>query len=387
MTDALRLYRTMMKFTGQGKIGFNDIRNWMTFAWALVGLLLSSNIHLSKWAVHRIGIAKAESKERQFSRWLHNEKLDPQAIYTDLVTAALVNWQGETIHLALDTSMVWNRFVIVRIALVYRGRALPVAWKVMEHGSASVAFEDYIEVVRSAAQLLPLHCQVILLADRGFADVNLMSLCTELGWSFTIRAKQSLLVYRAGKSKCKFSQLIPPKETIHFHHTVQITDRRFGPVYLALGHVRTPNSHEQWLLISDRTTSLDTFDEYGLRFDIEESFLDDKSAGFQLESSQIRNADALSRLCLILATATLYLASTGTAVIAMNLRRQVDTHWHRGLSYFQIGWRWIRLALGSSLNLLNFLWLDPTPDPDPVFASRKQAAISPFAFSACYQIE
>ena len=120
---------------------------------------------------------------------------------------------------------------------------------------------------------------------------------------------------------------------------------------------------------------------------IEESFLDDKSAGFQLESSQIRNANALSRLCLILATATLYLASTGTAVVAMNLRRQVDTHWHRGLSYFQIGWRWIRLALASSHNLLNFLWLDPEPDPEPVFASRKQAAISPFAFSACYQIE
>ena len=387
MTDALRLYRTMLEFTGQGQSGFNDIRNWMTFAWALVGLLLSNNIHLSKWAVHRVGAAQAESKERQFSRWLDNKKIEPQQIYKSLVTAVLANWSDKTIHLALDTSMLWNGFVIIRIALVYRGRALPLVWKVMEHGSASVAFEDYAEVVQATAQLLPLHCQAILLADRGFADVNLMSLCTELDWSFTIRAKQSLLVHRAYKPKCKFSQLVPPKGEIHFHHSVQVTDRRFGPVHLALGHVRTPNGYEQWLLISDRPTTLETFDEYGLRFDIEEGFLDDKSAGFQLESSQIRDADALSRLCLILATATLYLASTGTAVFSMNLRRQVDTHWHRGLSYFQIGWRWIRTALASGRNLLNFIWLDPEPDPEPVYACRKQAATSPVAFSACYQIE
>jgi len=50
-----------------------------------------------------------------------------------------------------------------------------------------------------------------------------------------------------------------------------------------------------------------TFEEYRLRFDIEENFLDDKSNGFQLESSLIRSAKALERLCLVLALTTLYL--------------------------------------------------------------------------------
>ncbi len=50
-----------------------------------------------------------------------------------------------------------------------------------------------------------------------------------------------------------------------------------------------------------------------------------------------RIADALTRLGLILATATLYLVSTGTAIVSLGLRHLVDTHWQRGLSYFQIG--------------------------------------------------
>ena len=42
---------------------------------------------------------------------------------------------------------------------------------------------------------------------------------------------------------------------------------------------------------------------------IEESFLDDKSNGFELERSQIRDAKMLERLCFVLAIATLYLTA------------------------------------------------------------------------------
>jgi hypothetical protein len=44
----------------------------------------------------------------------------------------------------------------------------------------------------------------------------------------------------------------------------------------------------------DKPTNGKTFEEYGLRFDIEESFLDDKSNRFQLEASLIRSTRAIS---------------------------------------------------------------------------------------------
>ena len=62
---------------------------------------------------------------------------------------------------------------------------------------------------------------------------------------------------------------------------------------------------EYWYVISDEPTAVQTLEEYGLRFDIEENFLDDKSNGFQLESSLIRSAKALERLCFVLAMTTL----------------------------------------------------------------------------------
>jgi hypothetical protein len=320
--------------------------------------------------------------ERQFSRWLHNDKIEADKVYQHLASLAFMDWSDRCVALALDTTVLWDRYAVVRVAVIYRGRSLPLAWVVLKQSSASVALSNYQQLLHQAAQLLPLHCQVTLLADRGFNDVELMGLAVQLGWHFVFRLKTSLWIYRPFKARCKVNRLMPPQGEVHFHHVVQVTERRFGPVHLALGHMRTPNGYEQWALLSDQTTSLDTFDQYALRFEIEESFLDDKSAGFQIESSQIDDASALARLFLILATATLYLVSTGTAIVAMGRRPLVDTHWQRGISYFQIGWRWIRHALATGKRLLHFLWLDPEPDPEPVYASKTQAATPILAFSA-----
>ena len=101
-------------------------------------------------------------------------------------------------------------------------------------------------------------------------------------------------------------------------------------------------------------------------------FVSDKSNGFELESSEIRNPPALSRLCLVLAIATLYLTAQGTKVVAQGKRRLVDPHWFRGSSYLKIGWSWVKTALTQGWELFQTLLLNGRPDPSPAIASRKQ---------------
>jgi hypothetical protein len=165
---------------------------------------------------------------------------------------------------------------------------------------------------------------------------------------------------------------MPPRGEARLISNVLLTKQQYGPLHLVLAYVQTKDGYQKWAIISDEPVGLETLDEYGLRFDIEENFLDDKSAGFGLESSQIADSEALSRLCLILATATLYLVSTGTAVVDRGERHVVDTHWRRGLSYFQIGWRWLKRTLFFGGFLLSYLWLNAQADPEPAIASWKQ---------------
>src|SRR5512134_15387 len=116
----------------KSKVRFHDRRCLVTFAWAIVGLLLEKSVHPSKWGLHRSGKMQAASKQRQFVRWLKNAKIDAAEIYRKLAQTALMDWTGQTIYLALDSSSLWDQFVLVRIALIYRGRALPLSWVIFQ---------------------------------------------------------------------------------------------------------------------------------------------------------------------------------------------------------------------------------------------------------------
>jgi hypothetical protein len=112
------------------------------------------------------------------------------------------------------------------------------------------------------------------------------------------------------------------------------------------------------------------FSEYALRLGIDSGFLDDKSAGFQLEDTALLAPVRLNRLLLILAWRNLYLTSIGVQLVASGQRRLVDTHWQRRLSYLQLGWRWLDYLLARESPLPFGFYLDPAPDPEPLSDSR-----------------
>ena len=197
-----------------------------------------------------------------------------------------------------------------------------------------------------------------------------MAHLSRLGWHWRIRLKSSFWLYRRGRRRCKVERLAVARGQACFWHRVSITDKQYGPVYLAVAQAW--QGQDVWYVLSDEPTDMRTFQEYGLRFDIEENFLDDKSNGFQLESSLIRSAPALTRLCLVLAMTTLYLVSQGVEVVKQGQRRWVDPHWFRGQSYLKIGWNWVRLALSRGWALSTHVRLSSECDPEPAMASRHQ---------------
>ena len=94
----------------------------------------------------------AQSKQRRVRRWLDNPRINVHKLYQPLITAALAAWEDDCIYLSLDTSLFWEQYCLVRVAVVHRGRTLPVAWRVLAHGSAAVSFEDYRIVMQRASR-------------------------------------------------------------------------------------------------------------------------------------------------------------------------------------------------------------------------------------------
>jgi hypothetical protein len=74
---------------------------------------------------------------------------------------AVVGWVGKRMYVALDTSMLWNTYCLIRLSVIYRGRAVPLVWRVIEHGSAAVSFATYQDLLAEAKSRLPFGCKVV----------------------------------------------------------------------------------------------------------------------------------------------------------------------------------------------------------------------------------
>lgn len=369
MENTPYLYDTLLRVLGQHS-KWLDCRHRQTLAWMMVGLICSKTVNLGAWAPFVVSRARyAQSTVRRFSRWLSNNRIQFEPLYGPLIETALVGWFGKKLYMALDTSMLWNTYCLIRLSVIYRGRAVPLVWRVIEHGSAAVSYEVYKVLLDEAKTRLPFTCRVVFLADRGFADTQLMAHLRQLGWHWRIRIKCNFWIYPCHGVPFQVSAIDLKPGHMTFWQEVAITDKRFGPVHLA---VARPIGDDDWYVISDEAAELKSLEEYGLRFDIEENFLDDKSNGFQLEASLIRSAQALERLCFVLAMTTLYLVSLGTAVVKQGKRRLVDPHWFRGASYLKIGWQWVTYALMRGYELITSAYLSSEPDPEPAMASKKQ---------------
>ena len=348
---------------------YRDLRHLKALVWMIIGLIQSGTISLSEWECYIPSRAtKAQSFERRWQRFVGNQRIRVRSLYVPLVLGAIKNWHSQRFYLALDTTMLWNRFCIIHLSIVCGGRAVPFLWKVLEHKSSTVAFSEYKLMLRLATKLLSSYPNIMLLADRGFANRELVSWLQNSDWHYCLRLPCDVILHGVRKHPIELKYLFPKKAEAVLCHDVGLwLDGKYR-CNVVLANVRGVT--EPWAVITDENPSLQTLWQYGLRFRVEELFLDSKSGVFQLEDSKIRHAKALERLYLIVALALLFATCHGMTLQLKGLRTQVDPHWKRGLSYLKIGLRWLKGVLHKGRDLF-FPTALLSQDIQPCFASRK----------------
>lgn len=257
---------------------------------------------------------------------------------------------------------------MIQLSVVSCGRAVPLLWHVLEHGSATVAFKEYKPLLRKARWLLRRHGDVMLLADRGFANHDLMSWLQASQWHYCLRLPSDVLLHGPRRYPTEVARVYPKVGSAAFYRHVGLWSDGIYHCNLVLASPR--GVKEAWAVVTDQPPSLQTLWQYALRFRVEELFLDSKSGAFELADSRLRSASALLSLYLVAAVALLYGTTQGMAVQVEGLRQQVDPHWRRGLSYLKIGLRWLNGVLHKGRKLLTPIPLLPK-DPQPCFASNK----------------
>lgn len=356
----------------------DQLRQWVTpkdqrhlqgFAEILAAILQSGSACLGKWIpylTHRGCQARAHLE--RLSYFLHNQQISAEQFYEPMLRHVLAAFAGERVLLTLDTSMLWDQFCLIEVCFVWGGRSFTLAQVVIEHGSATVGFDQYQSVLECAKRVLPPCSQVTLLADRGFEHGNLIHWLGHQNWSWAIRVKSDLKITLSNGCTQSVEHLLPPEAQAYLFENVQVLDG----IACHLVTARGLDTKDPWAVLSDQSPSLQTFALYGKRFGgIEPHFKDYKSAAFNVLQSGLRTAQALTCLFMLLDCASLIALMLGMMLVQAGERSRLDWHGARGLSFLQLGLRELSRLCYERLSLPKLLAL-PKANPPPACASLRK---------------
>ncbi len=287
--------------------------------------------------------ATAASSARRLERLVANDRLDVPALQRDLATAVLRHWAGGTVLLIVDETPKANDLRSLAVRVGYRRRALPLAAACYPPDAPPEPLPQLIRRLLAAVRdSLPAGCKPVLLADRGLAWPTLVDWCRRHRWHYVLRLQGQTSVRRTDGRVCTARQLVS-----------RPGQRWLGPadVFKKAGWRRANvvaywrrGCPEPWLLVTDERASLRHCGVYARRMWVEESFRDDKSAGFGWQDSRVNDPTHAARLLLVLALALVLAASIGSEPLADRQWRKLEPRPGR-LSVIQRGLRWLRVVV------------------------------------------
>src|SRR5262249_20699221 len=244
MSDNLRRYRAIRAALLQGYPGQPTgtiARHLTTLAALMSGIVGSKSTQLPHIATKVPDGTKPESRVKRFARWCDNAHILEEMYFLPYADVLLRHLALQTVVLVMDGSGVGRGCTALMLHVVYKGRALPLAWRVRQAPKGHFPEDLHIALVELVRELIPAGTKVVFLGDGEFDGIKLQETMHEAGWEYACRTSpgntatweaETFHVDELGAG-LKPGRLIELKE-------VAVTREAYGPVMLlccwAKGH-------------------------------------------------------------------------------------------------------------------------------------------------------
>ena len=298
MSDNLRRDRAIRDALTQGYPGQltgTVARHLKTLAAMISGIVGSQSTQLPKIATQVPDGTKPESRSKRFARWVRNARITEEVSCVPSAQVLLAPLALHTLVLIMDGRVVGRGWVALMLHVVYKGRALPVAWQVRKGKTGHCPEDLHIALVKQGQHLIPLGASVVVLGAGECDGTTLQHTLQDAHWSYVVRPGSNITVRWDGERfRCEtVAACIKPGPLVALTD-VHVTEAAYGPVMLlccwAIGY------QEPLHLITNLASADEACRLYAKRFRIETFFADQKSRGFHLHKSHLAEPLRLSRL-------------------------------------------------------------------------------------------
>lgn len=332
-----------------------QVRN---LALLVIGLLNSTDCHLSSLA-EVIPLAIADmSIEKRMHRWLKNQAINVQGWYEPFVRTAIELYAPKTMYVVMDTTKFGPSCQALVAGLAYGGgQVIPLGWRVLKGRKGHTTASVQKELLEEISAYLPAG-QVVLVADSEFCAVPLLDAVTNWGWHFIVRVRGNVMLHTHEGEVFTLNQAGLSQGQMQVWRPILWTDDHlFGPL-MAIATWKRREKEPLYVITSTNNKEAALL-IYSWRFWIEPFFADLKGRGFNLAKSRIRDPKRLSRLLLAACIAFLWSLAVGSYVFHSPQQRLVDRNVRTDRSIFQLGFRFLKRSWKLAQSLALFLKINP----------------------------
>jgi len=339
----------------------NHARHLRTLAHLVSGIVGSRRCNLGAIASKSPDANQRESRIKRYTRWLQNEHITADTYFLPYVQAFLAGLPPGCLVLVMDASAAGRNCQALVVSLVYKKRALPLAWTVARRSRGHFPEEAHVQLLKQVARLVAENTPdrpVLFMGDAEFDNVALLTAVRALGWQFVCRTGPNIIVSEEGEEFALGELHVQPGECLEVPD-VFFTRQQFGPVLVVA--VWEPAYKEPLYLLSNMDLPEEALHWYRLRFRIETLFSDHKSRGFYLAHSHLSDPMRLQRLMIATCLAYIWLVCLGAAVRRRGWLSKIHRKSRCDLSLFQIGLLWVEYCLNEGWAVPVFFELIPDP--------------------------
>lgn len=352
MTDRSKVYTKVLIMLKQ-MTKMENQRHMVTLAMMVAGIVTGRNAQLSAMSSEILVAAKEKSVEMRLRRWVKHSQVDAEVVYMPFVRQILEALASQGLVLVMDGSQAGRGCMVLMVGVLYKKRALPIAWLVYKGKKGHTTAQRHIQALEKVLPLLPAGCEVVLLGDAEYDTIEMILWVREnTTWRYVLRTSPQIYVQEGHQSQ-PIRDYALAKGQVFLRSQVGFTQT--AEVSLNLVGWWSSRYEEPLYLVTNLSNGYQACKYYRRRFQIETFFSDQKSRGFNIHKSHLSDPVRLGRMLLAACLAYLWMICLGLWVITEKKTSLIDRTDRIDKSVFRLGLDWVKYALMRNL------------DVDPIF--------------------
>lgn len=340
----------------------------------IFGMIMSEYVITSDISFHlkdNFSLNLHDSNNKRIYRFLNNKLFNPYEFYENIIKYVISNFKAKHkdnhIHISLDHMFVKEKFTVIMFSLRIGNQGIPLWYRCFKgkfDESSSLAFQDdlIIEGINFYNGLFSSkNFKIIFLADRWFGNHFLiMKHIDYLNQTYVFRTRSDVKIFTFDKKENhKIWKTLDDLKPIKYHSKIfqnaELTNKKYTTNLIISKYDK---HNEAWYLLtnSDHRRAVK---DYGYRFGtIETIFKNQKSNGFYLEDTKIKNLSAFTTLYSLLSFSVLFLYILGVDYSKnshscyknnkiSNISRYKNGIVKRSVSFFHLGLILFKYAFNS----------------------------------------